>query len=140
MLQKCKCGCGQEFEDKDQYGRTRQYINGHNGRKYKGKNDYRKEWVKRNRSSVNTARQARVKRLKIRLMEELTDCKCSVCGLGYDGKNGAVFQFHHTDPDEKEFQIGRALINKAWEAVVEEASKCVLVCSNCHHVIHRGEY
>lgn len=31
--------------------------------------------------------------------------KCSICGLEYNGKNGAIFDFHHINPEEKDFNI-----------------------------------
>jgi len=34
MLVECKCGCGKCFEDVSNYGRKREYINGHNKSRY----------------------------------------------------------------------------------------------------------
>lgn len=58
--------------------------------------------------------------------------KCVKCG--YDKCKGAL-SFHHLDPNKKDFKIsdGRC---RSFENNVEEASKCILVCSNCHAEIH----
>lgn len=60
--------------------------------------------------------------------------KCSICG--YD-KCLSALEFHHLNPEEKEFTISQNT-NLAWEQINEEIKKCVLVCSNCHKEIHAG--
>ena len=45
--------------------------------------------------------------------------------------------FHHINPDEKEFSIGqRHMVN--FELLQKELDKCILVCKNCHCEIHGG--
>jgi hypothetical protein len=57
--------------------------------------------------------------------------KCIICG--YD-KCVAALDFHHRDPLQKTSNLNRAFnISKK---VIEEISKCDLVCSNCHREIH----
>jgi hypothetical protein len=136
----CGCGCGEQILNMDDYGRPRRYISGHNNRIYTDKNGHKKAWVARNRKSVNKARTARSQRLKIKLISNHTTGQCLRCGLLYDGLNGAVFSFHHRDPEQKEIGVGSGLMTYAWDAVVAEITKCDLVCSNCHLIIHRGEY
>ena len=58
--------------------------------------------------------------------------KCSTCG--YD-KCLSALEFHHLNPEEKEFSISQNT-NLAWEQIKDELKKCVLVCSNCHKEIH----
>lgn len=60
---------------------------------------------------------------------------CQTCG--YNKYNGAL-EFHHTNPNEKDFSIGEKGHCTSWEKVKEELDKCVLVCSNCHREIHAG--
>lgn len=60
--------------------------------------------------------------------------KCKLCG--YD-RNIAVLEFHHINPDEKEFQLDmRHLSNTSLERLKEEADKCQLLCANCHREVH----
>ncbi len=58
--------------------------------------------------------------------------KCKHCG--WQG-NQAALQFHHTNPKEKEFIIGN-VANKKWEFILSEIKKCILLCSNCHAIVH----
>jgi hypothetical protein len=60
--------------------------------------------------------------------------KCCVCG--YD-KCIQALQFHHLDPNKKEFTIANSGTMK-FEVLKHEADKCILVCSNCHVEIHFG--
>lgn len=61
--------------------------------------------------------------------------KCCVCG--YDDTNYIeVFDFHHIDPSQKEFSISKKI--RAWDDLVAEVRKCIMVCSNCHRKLHYG--
>ena len=60
---------------------------------------------------------------------------CAWCGLSYNIQNLAAFEFHHLDPTNKDFQIGKAS-NKSWDVLRIELDKCLLVCSNCHSIYH----
>ena len=58
--------------------------------------------------------------------------KCSICG--YDRCIDAL-EFHHKNPQEKEFKLGSGN-TISWREYKAEALKCKLVCSNCHKEIH----
>lgn len=60
--------------------------------------------------------------------------KCEICGFD---KNLACLDFHHKDPRQKKFGIAKGH-GYSIDAVREEASKCILVCKNCHALIHAG--
>lgn len=73
---------------------------------------------------------------RIRIKQELITYKggkCSRCG--FDKDVPGAYDFHHRDPDKKEFTIGHYNIVKR-ERLFEEADKCDLVCRNCHAEIH----
>lgn len=59
--------------------------------------------------------------------------KCQKCG--YDAYYGAL-EFHHRDPDSKEFSWVE-LRNKAWTTVMAELDKCDLLCNRCHKEEHQ---
>lgn len=62
--------------------------------------------------------------------------KCCICG--YDAIEEAL-DFHHVNPEEKEFGIGDSnAVTKALEKQLIEIKKCILVCANCHRGIHAG--
>lgn len=65
---------------------------------------------------------------------ELFGGKCEKCG--YD-KNISAFDFHHKNPYEKNFEIKiQNIKSKSDEEILEEAMKCMLLCSNCHRELH----
>lgn len=59
--------------------------------------------------------------------------KCVICG--YDTCIEAL-DFHHTNPEEKEFNIAGQ--HKNIDTLKAEVDKCVLVCCRCHREIHAG--
>lgn len=59
--------------------------------------------------------------------------KCSICG--YNKCNHAL-DFHHLNPQEKEFIISGG--TRSFEFMKLELDKCILVCKNCHSEIHSG--
>lgn len=66
---------------------------------------------------------------------DLLGGKCQACGYK---KTPWALQFHHKDPNGKDFGISQRGHSRAWEKVKLELEKCVLVCANCHHEIHAG--
>ena len=67
---------------------------------------------------------------------QLLGGRCRRCG--YRANLGAL-EFHHAS-GTKAFQLDmRALANRSWETVLAEASKCELLCSNCHAEVHRPD-
>ncbi len=58
--------------------------------------------------------------------------KCSVCGYA---RCEAALELHHTDPSKKDPGYSKLRSNKL-ETLLKEASKCILVCANCHRELH----
>jgi len=81
------------------------------------------------------AQQRRGRSRKLALIN-LHGNRCEMCS--YD-RNFSAPEFHHTEPKTKEFQLDlRSLSNRRWARILEEAKKCILVCSNCHKEIHNS--
>lgn len=72
--------------------------------------------------------------LKETLVKE-AGSKCRLCG--YNKFIGAL-EFHHINPEEKEFGLGSTGWMKGLERTRKEAKKCVLLCSNCHKEVEAG--
>jgi 5-methylcytosine-specific restriction endonuclease McrA len=70
-----------------------------------------------------------------RLLVDEAGGACAVCG--FDGYAGAL-HFHHLDPATKRFGLGGRGLARSIETLREEASKCVLLCSNCHAQVEAG--
>jgi len=60
---------------------------------------------------------------------------CRLCG--YSGYAGAL-QFHHLDPSIKEFSVSKEGGTLSLARTRSEASKCVLLCANCHAEVEAG--
>ena len=71
---------------------------------------------------------------KQKLVEALGSC-CQICQ--YSRSNSAL-ELHHIDPNEKEFALSKYMSSsvKSWDSLKEEASKCILLCANCHREVH----
>jgi hypothetical protein len=75
-----------------------------------------------------------IRRRKVKLKAiEYKGGRCEICG--YDKCAGA-FDFHHKDPNEKDFAISHNGHSRSWERVKKEIDKCMLLCANCHREIH----
>jgi hypothetical protein len=142
----CACGCGRRIKAVNRFGRPRQFVNGHNGRKYVDPKQYRREWNHRNKEHRYAARMTRFRMLKVRLVQ-LFGGRCVGpgfdgvgCSVTYNGRNASVFHFHHREQTEKCFALGNQLTNRAWDAIVEESKKCDMLCANCHEMRHSGEF
>lgn len=60
--------------------------------------------------------------------------RCERCGFCYPVE---VFDFHHRDPNKKEFNLTVVGMGaRSWERIVAEADKCHLLCANCHRIVH----
>lgn len=90
----------------------------------------------KNRTRCNSCN-TRLRRLrnKLKAIKELGG-KCERCGYN---KHPAALEFHHKNPEQKDFSIGRYM-NKSWESIKNEINKCELLCSNCHRIEHSSRY
>lgn len=121
MVKKCLI-CGQEFQTV-LHGETRKYCFECSPSYPKGSNQGRA-------ATVTAIRQA-IKRQLVKYKGG----KCEICG--YDKCIG-VLQFHHIDPNEKDFDISKQYNNGQldMEKFYKEVDKCLLLCANCHGEKH----
>lgn len=117
-------------------------------REYNRRNSERiKKWVEEHREErLETYRRHYQKHKLDRQLNKVAaiqykGSKCIHCGIPYNGENGSIFDFHHIDPSVKDTEISKILNSpKLTEAIKAELDKCVLVCSNCHRLIHNSKY
>jgi transposase len=72
--------------------------------------------------------------IKRKLVEEAGG-QCLICG--YD-RCQQVLEFHHLDPDLKEFQLSHNGATRSLARSRAEARKCILLCANCHREVEAG--
>lgn len=94
-----------------------------------------KNWrvVKENNPDWRKERNAQLadnnRKLKRKMVELMGDV-CNDCVQQYPDY---VYDFHHLDPSQKDFNIGSS---RNWSKIEKELSKCVMLCANCHRIRH----
>ena len=75
---------------------------------------------------------------RYRMKSKMIDYKGGKCKKCDDGDlDISCYDFHHIDPNQKEFNLsGLNSAKMSWDKVKEELDKCVLLCSNCHRTEH----
>ena len=73
--------------------------------------------------------ESRLRREQTALMQKLRDVPCSECQQRFPF---FAMDFDHRDPAEKSFEMTRMLGRLATERLLEETTKCDIVCANCH--------
>ena len=61
--------------------------------------------------------------------------ECQRCGYA---RCSAALEFHHRDPEQKDFNVAGKAQTWAWDRIKAELDKCDLLCANCHREIHWG--
>lgn len=120
MIKKCEI-CGKEFETKTN-GSSRKYC-------FECSPSYPK----------GGSRAATIKVLRKAMKKEAVKRfggKCVRCGYN---KSLAALEFHHMNPEEKEFGLAASGNTHSWEIYWQEAQKCELLCSNCHAELHEED-
>lgn len=79
-----------------------------------------------------------VKERKRELKRQCVEYKGNSCVDCNGVFHPAIYDFHHLDPNEKDFQIGSLSSTKLTESIKSELDKCVLLCANCHRLRHFG--
>ncbi len=97
-----------------------------------------KEHYHRLKHQTNTYHSQTIRSLSRKLvLVEMMGGKCSRCGYN---ANLSALHFHHKDHIDKLFKLDmRILSNKRWDFIAAEASKCELLCANCHAETHNPE-
>lgn len=57
---------------------------------------------------------------------------CNDCKHEYPD---CVMEFHHLDPNSKDFDWSKMRLRSS-AVIEEELSKCVMLCANCHRIRH----
>jgi hypothetical protein len=112
--------------------------------------EYHRQWKLKNPDKVKikngklfAKRNKHYKELHKKIIETAGG-KCVKCG--FQGCDSA-FDFHHLNKNEKEIGIAQLLWEEVYKGgnvtdeetitkALEEVSKCILICSNCHRTIH----
>jgi len=83
-----------------------------------------------------TCHNAQTVKRQQRLKKMAVDYKGGCCqSCGYSKYVGAL-EFHHSEPEHKDFGIARFNRTSFSERIKKELDKCILLCANCHRETH----
>ena len=98
--------------------------------------EYDRERHQKNREKI--LQQKKDRRLLIREWFDTykSNLSCEKCGENHI----ATLDFHHIDSNEKEYIISDMVrYGFSIENIEKEISKCIILCANCHRILHYEE-
>jgi hypothetical protein len=96
--------------------------------------DKLKEYREEHRKSISSKSNDRVRANKEFANSFKIGNSCSICGFN----DIRALQFHHIDSSTKLFSIGNCG-GRSREVIMREIQKCLLICANCHFILHSEE-
>ena len=96
--------------------------------------EYMRRWYQENKVKHIALVRGREKQIKTWLREYKESLGCEVCGETHS----ACLEFHHINPLEKKFSVGR-LNDFLSVPLIRREIKCRLLCANCHRKHHARE-
>lgn len=97
--------------------------------------EYSKTYYEKNKTKVIKAAAVNRKKFTADWAAFKATLECTVCKENHP----ATLDFHHVDPNEKEYSIDRLVRNCSWKTIKMELEKCVVLCANCHRKHHHDE-
>lgn len=94
-----------------------------------------RRWYQKNRAKQIASVRKHDNKIKLWLKEYKTTLKCEICAENHP----ACLEFHHINPEEKEFTIARIKDHMSWNKLKNEIAKCRVLCANCHRKHHYEE-
>ena len=92
---------------------------------------YNKKYYQKFKPRIIKRELEKKKKLNKFVREIRGELSCITCGENHP----AVLDFHHRDPNTKDFSISQARY-KTEKRIIEEMKKCDVLCSNCHRILH----
>ena len=109
-------------------------------KEYKDENEYYQSSIRKAtycKLCFNNYTIERWKRRKIQAIQ-YKGSKCIDCNISYPNANPVIFDFHHLDPSQKDYDWNKLRL-MSLDKIKKELDKCVLLCSNCHRVRHSND-
>jgi predicted HNH restriction endonuclease len=88
-----------------------------------------------NSKAIKASTKIRNKTLKAQWAEFKSTLSCMECGIDHP----AVLDFHHIEPEMKTGSIHKFVQAKRWKRAFEEVEQCIVLCANCHRIVHYTE-
>lgn len=98
-------------------------------------------WYKVNKEHCAATRKTRRDRRRA-ILDRYKQIKGCVCleehPLGVE-RRPACLVFHHLFGEDKKGGVSQMVSRVSWQDIKAEVAKCVVVCRNCHALIHNGD-
>jgi hypothetical protein len=89
-----------------------------------------------NKEKVLRATQNNKRKNKKKWLEFKSTLACKFCGENHP----AALDFHHEDPSQKDREVSYYVKNYQYARAMEEVKKCMVLCANCHRILHFNEH
>ena len=96
---------------------------------YKRKDSSPGSWCKQCMNNQAVVRQRKHKKIAV----QYKGGSCLACGFS---RYAGALDFHHLDPKRKDTGIAKLARSPLTDKVRQELDKCVLLCANCHRMVH----
>lgn len=93
---------------------------------------YHKEHYKNNKAIYIRTQKAHKVKYRADFDAWIEDKCCIECGETHRG----VLDFHHIDPETKEYNISKKIGRITLKTLLNEINKCIILCANCHRKLH----
>jgi hypothetical protein len=95
--------------------------------------NYQKSWHQKNKAQRLARSLERKEQMRVFYNQLKGNLECELCGENHP----ATLQFHHRDPQEKDFNLSEAVRQGyAAERIKRVIAKCTVLCANCHAKLH----
>ena len=102
-------------------------------RNRRNKLKFQKEYYKKYQGRYANYQRDRANMHREKVYEYLGGKVCNRCGLTHECNS--IFEVHHQDSTSKEANISN-IITGSWDRIEKELQNTILLCSNCHRVVH----
>lgn len=92
--------------------------------------EYQQKWHSRNKRPKRQ-QTSWLKRKEMYLAAK--DKPCAICKQSYPP---VVMDLHHKDPTVKDNHVSDMVRSSSYQKLQEEIDKCVVLCANCHRLLH----
>lgn len=98
--------------------------------------EYRKQYYKKNRRKIQDRVNDYRRRMRMEYREWKSTLSCVKCGYSHP----AAIDFHHVIKSPDNQRVTDLVRNGRFGAAKKEAlERCIVLCSNCHRVLHDEE-
>lgn len=131
MIKTC-CTCKKE-KDISLFAKNKCKKSGYHYKCKECQKIYKKEHYKKNKKYYMQKVLDRKTLIREKIKEYKKTLSCIKCGFSHP----AALDFHHRDPNEKDFSIAQwHKTCSNFESVKIEIEKCDVLCANCHRILH----